>query len=850
MSTEETGDSTLDSTHVDALLRARKKLGEKPANTVHIFERNDFFYFFEKDGEMVAHHIYGSSTATKTMGRQEPVVFCVMNHANFESTLRYLLLVKHLRIEIYKFAAAKAGRPASYELEVRASPGNIAAVEHVLYGESDVVRDCNYLAALRIQGSADQLQVGITAVDTSLNIIKMSDFSEGESLQNLEAALVQLSPREVLLTQSESPLLKKVHHILQRNRILVTHKPSSEFMEMNDADIARLCHKKTTDTLLFAENPLANSACTAVLKYLGLLANAEEDKIFRVEALNSSEFMRIDQRTVAGLNLFDQPGHIGTSIFHILNKTRTPGGCRLLQCWIKQPLIQVDAIRERLDLVDQFVQNSEARQILYEDHLRKMPDFQRLSTKFQSKKANLQDMYKVYTAVTKLPALQNLLESMDDASAHVRENFTKDVAEANNDFAKYLQLVESTLDLDQVRSGRFLIKPDFDENLGELRQEMDAIDAKIQRTFTSVGSELGLETGKVLKLEHSTIHGYFFRLTMKEEKSVRNDRSFVVIEANKSGIKFRNGKLEALNDEYADVSQRYEQQQAAIVAEMLGIAAGYADVMNHIGRVISKLDVIVSLSLAAVSAPTPYVKPNVLPPGAGGDGDHDKQMEIVQLRHPIVELQESVSFIANDVEFGKTSTFHIITGPNMGGKSTFIRSVGVAVLMGQIGSFVPAESATFSVIDSIMVRIGASDCQVKGISTFMAEMLETSNILQSATPSSLILIDELGRGTSTYDGFGIAWAVSEHIAKEIGCFTLFTTHYTELTKLAVDITTVKNYHVTAMISDEKLTLLYQILPGVCDKSFGIHVAKLANFPPDLIADANQRLIRLESGMTA
>lgn len=368
----------------------------------------------------------------------------------------------------------------------------------------------------------------------------------------------------------------------------------------------------------------------------------------------------------------------------------------------------------------------------------------------------------MYVAVNKLPGLKELLESFGEDSTIITENFTKDISESVKDFEKFLQLVESTLDLDQVRNGKFLIKPEFDEALGELRLELDELETKIERTLTNCGSELGLEPGKVLKLEHSAQHGYYFRLTMKEEKSVRNDRAYTVIEANKSGVKFRNGKLEQLNEEHTETSRRYESQQAAIVSEMLGIASGYSDVMNHLGMLISKLDVIVSLSLAAVSAPTPYVKPEVLPP-------FDRRLEFRQLRHPIVELQENVSYIPNDVEMKEgESTFHIITGPNMGGKSTYIRTVGVAVLMAQVGSFVPADSATFSVVDSVMVRMGASDCQVKGISTFMAEMLETSNILKSATSTSLILIDELGRGTSTYDGFGIAWAVSEHIAKEIG----------------------------------------------------------------------------------
>lgn len=837
-------DQTLDSVHVDTLLKSRIKFGPKPTTTVHIFERNDFFYLFDKDGEMAAEHIYGSVTATKTMGKTEPVTFCVANHVNFEKLLRFILLVKHMRVEIFKFSAPKGGKMACYQLEVRASPGNISAIEHILYGETDIIRDCNYLVGLQVSGSGNQHHVGVVAVDTSLNLIQVSDFMENDNFQTLESVLVQINPREVVLPQNESPVFKKLKTILERNRILVTSKPGSEFTPMRDSDLERLMNKKTKVAAL-ADNPLASSACSAVLNYLGLnTESADDTRKFRIELLKPADYMRIDQRTVAGLNLFDEPGHPGSSIFSILNKTRTPGGSRLLQTWIKRPLIQVDAIQERHSLVETFVNNAEVRQTLHEDHLRKMPDFQRISAKFQTKAAKLQDMYKVYVAVTKLSDLKEVLESVGEEDPLMQENFIKDLTDMGKDFEKYLQMVESTLDLDKVREGRFLIKPDFDDALGELREELDQLETKIQTTFVNCGNELGLETGKVLKLEHSSIHGYYFRLTMKDEKSVRNDRSFTVIEANKSGIKFRNKKLESLNEDYSSVSDRYESQQSAIVAEMLGIAAGYSDIMNQLGLLVSKLDVIVSLALAAVSAPTQFVKPEMLAP------TQPRRLDFSQLRHPIIELQENVSYIANDVEFKEeSSTFHIITGPNMGGKSTYIRSVGTAVLMAQIGSFVPADSATFSVMDAVMVRIGASDCQMKGISTFMAEMLETTSILKAATAASLILIDELGRGTSTYDGFGIAWAVSEHIAQNIKCFTLFTTHYTELTRLAEEIETVKNYHVTALVSDSKLTLLYQVLPGVCDKSFGIHVAKLANFPQDVINDAQNRLASLESGVT-
>lgn len=513
----------------------------------------------------------------------------------------------------------------------------------------------------------------------------------------------------------------------------------------------------------------------------------------------------------------------------------------MLQSWIKQPLLDVDKINERLDLVELLTNSTEIRQTLFEDHLRKMPDFQRLSSKFQAKKATLQEMYKVHVALNKLGDLNGCLEAYDgDKSTMLQENFVKDIAEALKDFDKYSQMVETTIDIKTIEtSGQFLIKPDFDDELGELRSQLDQVEEKLRKCLSQCAKELGLDADKTIKLEYSSHQGHYLRVTMKDEKNLRGNKAYIILDSSKSGVKFRNNKMEALNDEHADLTKRYELQQESIVQEIVGISAGYADPMNHLGQVISRLDVLVALAVTAVSAPTPYCRPIVEPSGSG-------QMSFTALRHPIIEIQDHVNFIPNDVTFSKESTyFQIITGPNMGGKSTYIRSVGTAVIMAQVGSFVPADTATIQVVDSVMVRIGASDCQVKGISTFMAEMLETSSILQTATSNSLVLIDELGRGTSTYDGFGLAWAVSEHIAKEVKCFTLFTTHYTELTSLADKVAGVKNYHVSAICNQDKLTLLYEVQPGVCDKSFGLHVARLACFPESVVKEANDRVALLE-----
>jgi len=840
----ETSDASLDSVHVETLIKAVEKAGDKSSTNVRIFERNDFYYLFNKDGEMAAKFIYGSVTALKTMGKKTPVSFSVMNQANFESLLRHVLLVKHFRVEIFKFVAPKGGNAATYQLEVRASPGNISSIEHILYGEGEMGgRDTNFLVGIKLNPSlvGGQVSLGLAAVDTSLNMVKVSDFLDNEHFTNLEAILVQLGPREVILPQTENASVKKISQMIERNRILVTQKSTKDFSPLTETEIKRMFNAKSNTDLLKSES-LSSGALNSVFNYLNFDTSSSK---FCLELLSSATFMRLTSRAMMGLNVFPSPSNPSphSSLFSILNQTRTPGGARLLQQWLKQPLLDPVMINERLDLVEIMVNCTEMRQMLFEEHLRKYPDFQRLSAKFGSSKASLQDMYKVYVALSKLDTLVNCLQEYQgegDTYAVLQDNFIKDLQEAQKDFEKFYQMVETTMDLKQVEQGQFLIKPDFDDNLGELREQLDRVEEKVHDQERKAGSELGLD-GKVLKLEHSGQHGYYFRVTLKEEKSVRGNKNFSIMEANKSGIKFRNSKLEQLNDSHSDISKRYEEQQKSIVSEMVAISSGYTEPMSHLGQVISKLDVLVSLAVSAVSAPTQFSRPKVLPSSTG----QPAQLHLTQLRHPIVELQDSVNYIPNDVQFSPDSTLHLITGPNMGGKSTYLRSVGCAVLLAQCGSFVPADTAEMTVMDSIQVRIGASDCQVDGISTFMAEMVETHSIISTATASSLVLIDELGRGTSTYDGFGLAWAVSDHIARVVKCPTLFTTHYTELTELADQVGTVTNYHVSALTTDGKLTLLYQLQPGVCDQSFGIDVAKIAHFPDEVIENAKKRIAKLE-----
>ncbi|XP_052894948.1 DNA mismatch repair protein spellchecker 1 isoform X2 [Anopheles moucheti] len=817
-------------------------LGEKPASTVRIFDRSDYYSCHGEDAAFVAKILFKSTNVIKIMeidDHQLPYVSLSKN--NFEGLIRELLLVRNYRIEVYT-KSSKKKLENEWSIQYKGSPGNLAHFEDVLFNNNNEMVNGSALIALHVRQELKQRMIGLGFVDVNERRMGVIEFVDDDFCTELEALIVQLSPKECLLPNATTEY-ERIEQIMKRNNVIITTRKAKEF-SMEKPEIIECLNKllrfregqqQNANTIPEASKAVAMSALGVALTYLELTNEIANHGQFQLSSLDSNRYVALDAAAVSALNLFPKPGtstksssYRWQSVLGVLDRCRTPQGHRLMAQWIKQPLRDYELIKDRHDIVEHFIDNTTMRMELYDNHLKKLPDIMFVLKRLLRRKASLQDIFRLYQVILRVPRMMSLLDIHDAGNVAVLNNVYKPIKDSLADLKLFKAMVEQIIDLEAVEQGEYLVKADFDSQLQERKQEMDEIHSKMKRHLSAVAKDIGLEAGSSIKLDFVSQHGFHFRITLKDETLIRKNNSYRILDAIKGGVRFTTTKLQDYNESFATLKSAYEEQQQAIVSEVIRVAIGYIEPWTMLNSQIAQLDCLVSFAVSASTAPTPYVRPKM-------QKDGPSVLKLFQIRHPCLELQEDVNFIANDAMFdAKDATMYIITGPNMGGKSTYIRSVGVAVLMAHVGAFVPCQSAEMSIVDSILGRVGADDNFTKGLSTFMVEMIETAGIIRKATDKSLVIIDELGRGTSTYEGCGIAWSIAEWLAKESKCFTLFATHFQEITDLATYVPNVKNCHMEAIVDGERMTLLYQVMPGVMEKSFGIQVAKLANFPPSVI----------------
>ena len=828
----------------------------KSIDTVRIFDRGDFLSAHGDDALLIARVQYKTTSVLKTLGRNPGVPSVTMTVTAYRSFLREAIFRMGKRVEVLQ----SSGRN-NWKVAKQASPGNLQDVEDELGGHID---SAPIILAVKVSTKADARNVGVCFADASVRELGVSEFVDNDIYSNFESLLIQLGVKECLL-QSDSMKkdaeLHKLRAIADNCGCAVSERPQGDFGNRDiEQDLTRLLRdEKAAGTLPQTDLKLAMSSAAALIKYLGVMSDPTNFGEYQLYQHDLSQYMKLDSSALKALNLMPGPkdGSKTMNLYGLLNHCKTPIGSRLLAQWLKQPLMSLEEIERRQQLVEAFVNDTELRQTLQEEHLRAIPDLYRLAKKFQRKKANLEDVVRAYQVAIRLPGFIGTFEGvMDEAYKDALDaEYTEKIRSYAGSFAKLQEMVETTVDLDAMDNHEYKIKSEFDDSLRIIRKKLDTLRYNMEKEHHRVGQDLNQDTDKKLFLENHKVHGWCFRLTRAEAGVIRNKKEYQECSTQKNGVFFTTRAMTEMKREFEQLDQNYSRTQSGLVNEVVSVAASYCPVIEKLAGIIAHMDVIVSLAHVSVHAPAAYVRPKLHPRGTG-------KTILKEARHPCMEMQDDISFITNDVSLVRgESEFLIITGPNMGGKSTYIRQIGVIALMAQIGCFVPCSEAELTIFDCILARVGASDSQLKGVSTFMAEMLETANILKTATRESLVIIDELGRGTSTYDGFGLAWAISEHIIKEIGAFAMFATHFHELTALNETYPQVQNLHVVAHIGDaedtamggtksansrrREVTLLYKVVPGISDQSFGIHVAELVRFPQKVVNMAKRKADELE-----
>ena len=818
-------------------------LKRRYSDCILFFRLGDFYETFDADAELVARELDIVLTG-RPVGKDTRVPMAGVPYHSADSYIARLIS-RGYRVAI----AEQIGNEAINGLvprEVRrvVTPGTVVESSMLDAGKA------SYLAAIYTAGqsarfrSASQ-EIGDTAVDTAQRGYGLAycDITSGEfkaaqvnSDIELERELSRLQPREVLLPEPHGGPGGRDN---QRSTL-----PGMEGQHMTPLAAYRFEYEQARQTLLnhfhtstlagfdIDDKPLAARCAGAILTYLAETQPAALQLLIELRVYSTTQFMGLDAVTrrnlelTEGLRSRDKRG----SLLAILDCTLSPMGARLIRTWVSQPLLERKTIEDRLSRVDGMVGDTLLRTQLREQ-LKGMPDLERLANRAISGLASPRDLVNLKSACQQAVA-SGALYRPAPARVSAEPHTTSAEWFALPDLSPVIQLIESAIKDEPDDDG--YIRPGFSAELDGVH--LAARDAKLWvANLERVERE---RTGiRTLKVGYNKVFGYYIEVTHTNAEAVPAD--YIRKQTLTNAERYITPQLKEYETLILNADERMSEIERRLLAEINSSIGAHGRELLQSAHRIAQLDAAAALAEAAVR--NAYTRPAF---------NDTATLQITAGRHPVIEQTlKEVPFTPNDTNLDREGRILIITGPNMSGKSSYMRQVALITLMAQIGSYVPAQAASLPIVDRIFTRIGAQDELTAGQSTFMVEMVEAANILHHCTPQSLVILDEIGRGTSTYDGLAIAWSVIEflHNHPDRRAMTLFATHYHELIQLADKLPHVRNLNVAVSEDNGAVVFLHKVIPGGADRSYGIHVAQLAGLPPQVIHRAQDILKQLEDG---
>ncbi len=810
-------------------------------DAILLFRVGDFYEMFGDDA-ITGAKLLKLTLTKKHVGKDQTVPLAGVPHHAVQSYLARLIrqgckVAICEQMEDPKFAKGVVKRDVIRVI----TPGTV--LESSLLDE----KVNNFLVAVNIKPETkdqrpETIHLGFAVIDLTTGEFQVTEFQDTPALAKLQTELQRLQPRECLIPNDVGYDATSLQSLLRNPNSPITVYPYNGYYFDPDTAYRELIRQFGTTSLKgfgCEDLKLAIGSAGAIITYLKETQKANLEHIRALQTYSIEEYLTLDSSTLQNLEIFKttREGNKEGSLLGVIDQTMTAMGGRKLRSWLSQPLLNIEKLKLRQDAVQTFVENHSLRNSLRE-LLDNIYDLERLLGRIGCGLGNARDLLALEKSLDLIPQVKSLVGVSTGTNPLVQSpsqplSLIGELNQQLNDIPELRNLISRAITDDpplSIKEGG-LIKDGYSPELDELRQ---ITRGGKQWVVELEAKERERTTIKSLKVRFNNVFGYYIEVTKPNLHLVPPDYQRKQTTSNSE--RFITPELKEWESKILGAEERMMELEYELFCGLRDKVAGFTQPIQETAEAIAQLDTLSALAVVAVNQD--YCRPEL---------SDVTILDIRDGRHPVIEQVLTVGqFVPNDTLLNtEDNKLLLITGPNMAGKSTYIRQVALIALLAQIGSYVPAKSAKIGLVDRIFTRVGAADNLLRGESTFMVEMNETANILHNATARSLLILDEIGRGTSTFDGLSIAWAVAEYIHDKIGARTLFATHYHELTQLANMLSGIKNYNVAVREWQDQVIFLHKIIEGACDRSYGIAVGRLAGLPNDVITRAKEVLIDLE-----